>query len=223
MAGALRLPSGDVNLVATKLSLDRSHPNVLTFVPSPGSSLDPLVHLAMNSGDVRLTIKVTLSTLPGGGEGCAAACLGLCWQVHGGFSHSLRTLRIRPQGRASEWAEHVELTRLGAGASAGVPGSAGTSPADSGSALEPAEAAALFESRLKAAMLAEDGQLALSRLAGSTVAGFMPKIETQGQVGTTKWRLVSAPTVPGADGAVSRAVCLLCPRPVNARRHCRAP
>lgn len=43
----------------------------------------------------------------------------------------------------------------------------------------------------------QDGQLALSRLAGSTVSTLMPKIETQGQVGGTKWRLVSAPAIPG--------------------------
>ena len=55
----------------------------------------------------------------------------------------------------------------------------------------------LLESKLKAALLADNGQIALSKLAGNTMATFMPKIETQGSVGNTKWRLVSAPSVPG--------------------------
>ena len=68
---------------------------------------------------------------------------------------------------------------------------------DSGEKLDTLEAARLLESKLKAALLAEDGQIALNKLAGSTMATFMPKIETQGSVGNTKWRLVSAPSVPG--------------------------
>ncbi len=68
---------------------------------------------------------------------------------------------------------------------------------DAGEQLDAAEAARLFETKLKAALLADDGQLALSRLAGTTVSTLMPKIETQGQVGGAKWRLVSAPAIPG--------------------------
>ena len=44
----------------------------------------------------------------------------------------------------------------------------------------------------QAALLADDGQLALSRLAGTTVSTLMPKIETQGQVGRRR--------VPGGGG-----------------------
>ena len=90
------------------------------------------------------------------------------------------------QGKASEWQDHLTLHYL---SQAGRP--------DSGEQLDAAEAARLFEDKLKAALLAEDGQLALSRLAGTTVSTLMPKIETQGQVGGARWRLVSAPSIPG--------------------------
>lgn len=76
------------------------------------------------------------------------------------------------QGKASEWQDHLTLHYFSSKARP-----------DSGEALEPADAARLFEEKLKAALLAEDGQLALSRLAGTTVSTLMPKIETQGQVG----------------------------------------
>jgi hypothetical protein len=68
---------------------------------------------------------------------------------------------------------------------------------DAGEKLDALEAAKLLESKLKAALLADNGQIALNKLAGTTMATFMPKIETQGSVGDTKWRLVSAPSVPG--------------------------
>lgn len=67
-------------------------------------------------------------------------------------------------------------------------------------ALDVADAARIFEDRLKSALLADDGRLALSRLAGSTVAGLMPRIESSGQVGGATWRLVSAPSIPGRRG-----------------------
>lgn len=92
------------------------------------------------------------------------------------------------QGRASEWQDHLTLHYISDRAAR---------PGDSGEQLEPADAARIFEDKLKAALLAEDGQLALSRLAGTTVSTLMPKIETQGQVGGTRWRLVSAPSIPG--------------------------
>jgi hypothetical protein len=65
-------------------------------------------------------------------------------------------------------------------------------------ALEAAEAARIFEGQLAGALVAEDGQLALSNLAASAAHGFMPKIQTQGQLGQARWRLVSAPSIPGA-------------------------
>lgn len=42
--------------------------------------------------------------------------------------------------------------------------------------LDPAEAARIFEGQLASALLAEDGQLALSNLAASTVSTLMPKV-----------------------------------------------
>jgi len=67
-----------------------------------------------------------------------------------------------------------------------------------GEALEAAEAARLFEGQLAGALVAEDGQLALSTLAASAAHGFMPRIQTQGQLGQARWRFVSAPSIPGA-------------------------
>lgn len=67
-----------------------------------------------------------------------------------------------------------------------------------GGAAEAAEAARIFEGQLAGALVAEDGQLALSNLAASAAHGFMPKIQTQGQFGQARWRLVSAPSIPGA-------------------------
>ena len=64
-------------------------------------------------------------------------------------------------------------------------------------ATEAAEAARIFEGQLAGALVAEDGQLALSNLAASAAHGFMPKIQTQGQLGQARWRLVSAPSIPG--------------------------
>lgn len=90
------------------------------------------------------------------------------------------------QGKASEWQEHLTLHYVSSKARP-----------DSGEQLDAADAARLFEDKLKAALLAEDGQLALSRLAGTTVSTLMPKIETQGALGGTRWRLVSAPSIPG--------------------------
>lgn len=57
MSGTVRLPSGDVNLVATQLALDREHANLITFQPDQ-LGLDPLVDVVMNGGDLRVTIKV---------------------------------------------------------------------------------------------------------------------------------------------------------------------
>ncbi len=71
-----------------------------------------------------------------------------------------------------------------------------------GGAGEAAEAARIFEGQLAGALVAEDGQLALSNLAASAAHGFMPKIQTQGQLGQARWRLVSAPSIPGADPAL---------------------
>ena len=54
--GVLRLPGGDVNLVATQLALDRDHANTITFEEG-GSALDPVVDLVLSGGDLRVTIQ----------------------------------------------------------------------------------------------------------------------------------------------------------------------
>ena len=72
-------------------------------------------------------------------------------------------------------------------------------------ALDPAAAARIWEGQLAGALVAEDGGLALSQLAASAAHGFMPKIQTQGQLGHARWRFVSAPSIPGR----SRFACRL--------------
>ena len=73
-----------------------------------------------------------------------------------------------------------------------------------GEALEAAEAARIFEGQLAGALVADDGQLALSTLAASAAHGFMPRIQTQGQLGQARWRFVSAPSIPGAPRLTAR-------------------
>ena len=108
-----------------------------------------------------------------------AACLPLCVCM---MFRCMRVLHCRPTGSA---------LRRNTGTAVKTPPHRLTSPPPRpfscpGEALEPADAARLFEEKLKAALLAEDGQLALSRLAGTTVSTLMPKIETQGQVGRSR-------------------------------------
>jgi hypothetical protein len=150
--GTMRLLSGEVNLVAAQLELERDHANVLTFVGGSGSlpGVDPLVDLVLKSGELQVAVR----------------------------------------GRASEWADHVVMQMVG-----GKGGQAVTH--DQPDQLDASEAARLLESKLKGALLAENGQLALSRLAGSTVSTLLPKIESQGNVAGARWRLVSAPAIPG--------------------------
>ena len=87
-------------------------------------------------------------------------------------------------------------------------------------ATEAAEAARIFEGQLAGALVAEDGQLALSNLAASAAHGFMPKIQTQGQLGQARWRLVSAPSIPGipksvsSPAPISTALCMTSAAPV---------
>lgn len=58
------------------------------------------------------------------------------------------------------------------------------------------QAARVFESQLADSLLEGDGQLAFKKLAAATVETLMPKIETKGEFGQARWRLVSAPQVP---------------------------
>lgn len=76
MRGTVRLPSGDVNLVATQLALDRQHANLITFQAEQG--LDPLVDLVMSGGDLRVAIQVR------GGAGSCGRGWGAVKAVPGG-------------------------------------------------------------------------------------------------------------------------------------------
>jgi hypothetical protein len=63
-------------------------------------------------------------------------------------------------------------------------------------ALLMVQAARVFESQLADSLLEGDGQLAFKKLAAATVETLMPKIETKGEFGQARWRLVSAPQIP---------------------------
>ena len=63
--------------------------------------------------------------------------------------------------------------------------------------LEPSEIARIFEGQLTESLLEQDGRLAFSNLAASTISTLLPRIETQGQFGKARWRLVSAPSISG--------------------------
>eukprot|EP00884_Botryococcus_braunii_P001433 jgi/Botrbrau1/11290/Bobra.0038s0056.1 len=94
-------------------------------------------------------------------------------------------LRAHLACRASDWQKHLQITPIKAGSG------------EAAEQLDAAEVARIFEGQLESALLAEDGQLALSNLAASAAHGFMPRIQTQGQLGQARWRLVSAPSIPG--------------------------
>lgn len=58
------------------------------------------------------------------------------------------------------------------------------------------QAAKLFQSKLAGALVEENGQLALLNLAASTMATLAPRLDTWGQIGGARWRLVSVPNIP---------------------------
>lgn len=113
-------------------------------------------------------------------------------------------LKAVVQSRASAWQDSLVL--MSSGARIAVPGASGAGVGGAGSgagtaapsqALGGSAAARMLEERLAEALLAENGQLALSHLASSTFSSLLPKIETQGNFGKARWRLVGAPSLPG--------------------------
>jgi hypothetical protein len=54
----------------------------------------------------------------------------------------------------------------------------------------------VIEGQLGESILEKDGRLAFSNLAASTINTLLPKMETQGQLGKGRWRLVAAPSIP---------------------------
>ncbi|KAG0581653.1 hypothetical protein KC19_4G269200 [Ceratodon purpureus] len=89
--------------------------------------------------------------------------------------------QIKVQGLASNWQDNLVVTSNRTGEQ---------------DALTLIEAARVFESQLADSLLEGDGQLAFKKLAAATVETLMPKIETKGEFGQARWRLVSAPQVP---------------------------
>ena len=59
VVGTVRLPSGEVNLVAPQLALDREHANLISF-QAEQSGLDPVVDVVMTGGDLRVAIQVCM-------------------------------------------------------------------------------------------------------------------------------------------------------------------
>ncbi len=51
----------------------------------------------------------------------------------------------------------------------------------------------------------DNGQLALRSLASSTLHTLLPKLETRGQLGAARWRLVGAPALPNLLGVLDVA------------------
>ncbi|MAD20600.1 MAG: hypothetical protein CMJ52_10720 [Planctomycetaceae bacterium] len=141
-SGIIRFDSGDVNLVATQLSLNPEYPNRAVFIPENG--LDPTLDISLVAPDLKAMI----------------------------------------QGRASSWQDNLIL-------------SVGSGTSETTERLEATEIARIFEGQLTESLLEQDGRLAFSNLAASTISTLLPRIETQGQFGKARWRLVSAPSVSG--------------------------
>eukprot|EP00210_Caulerpa_lentillifera_P007372 g7046.t1 len=57
------------------------------------------------------------------------------------------------------------------------------------------QAAKVFQTKLADALVAEDGQIALVNLAASTMTTMTPRLDTWGQIGAARWRLVSVPNI----------------------------
>eukprot|EP00775_Hariotina_reticulata_P008363 gene8363-8547_t len=181
-SGTIRLEGGVLNLVATQFRLDRDAPNTITF--SPDAGLDPLLDVALNSSELRVGIT-----------GRASA-----WQDH--LSLTATGAAAAGGGSAAGVAAAGAVTGSGAagvggGAAGGREGGVMGLEGIAGDPLSGRSVARLFEGRLAESILAEDGSLSLATLAGNTLESLLPKIETQGQLGKARWRLVSAPSLPG--------------------------
>ncbi|XP_010548479.1 PREDICTED: uncharacterized protein LOC104819890 isoform X2 [Tarenaya hassleriana] len=89
--------------------------------------------------------------------------------------------QFRIQSRARNWQDKIVVTS--------------TSSVEQ-DALSPSEAARVFESQLAESILEGDGQLAFKKLATATLESLMPRIESKGEFGQARWRLVYAPQIP---------------------------
>jgi hypothetical protein len=95
-------------------------------------------------------------------------------------------IRALIQGPASRWTDNLILTS-----------SAQATPGEGDATLSPSEAARIFEGQLVESLLEQDGKIAFSNLASTTLNSLMPKIEAGGNVGKARWRLTAAPSLPG--------------------------
>lgn len=172
-SGVISFERGEINLVATQVRLSREHPNRAVFVPEHG--LDPTLDVSLVGADIRALVQGKASN----------------------WTDSL----VITSGSSRSGAASVKSGVVGGGAVGGkVVGGVGTGdqivgPSDRDAAV--AEAARIFEGQLADSLLEQDGQLAFSNLAASTVATLMPKIETGGQLGKARWRVTTAPSIPG--------------------------
>ncbi|EFJ16558.1 hypothetical protein SELMODRAFT_421796 [Selaginella moellendorffii] len=89
--------------------------------------------------------------------------------------------QLKVQGRAQNWQDSIVLTYARSGEQ---------------DTLTRIEAAKLFENQLVDSLLEGNGQFAFKKLAAATVETLMPKIETKGEFGQARWRLVYAPQIP---------------------------
>lgn len=165
--------------------------------------VDPLVDVVLVSGDLRAAIQgrssawqdglsLTASGTPLLGGGPAASAGGGV-----GVTSNVDSLAAVGPGSSTVPASAGGVT--GSGLAGGSNLSPSGAPYGGGGAYgEPGigEAARVLEERLTDALLGEKGQLALRSLARSTVSSLLPRIETRGQVGHARWRLVGAPSLP---------------------------
>ena len=88
------------------------------------------------------------------------------------------------QAPASQWQNKLVLSKRGQSGEADA-------------ALTPSEIARIFEGQFADILLEDDGQLAITRMATTTVQTMMPRLEAHGDMGKLRWRLISAPSVNG--------------------------
>jgi hypothetical protein len=173
-SGVINFERGDINLVATQVRLSREHPNRAVFVPEHG--LDPTLDVSLVGADLRALVQGKASD----------------WTNN--LVITSGTSRAGPVSVQSVTAGGTVGGKVAGGVGPGVDATMGP-PSERDAAV--AEAARIFEGQLAESLLEEDGQLAFTNLAASTVATLMPKIETGGQLGKARWRVTTAPSIPG--------------------------
>ncbi|CAM6097615.1 unnamed protein product [Calypogeia fissa] len=187
-----RLPPIDVRLTCLKLLLGPElrmvYPLILNFAVSGELELNgfadsmrmkPKGTLTFENGDVNLVAtqvrlnkdhpnRAKFEPEHGLDPTLDLALIGADWQ-------------LKVQGRARNWQDNIVVSSTRTGEQ---------------DALTRTEAARVFESQLAESLLEGDGQLAFKKLAAATVETLMPRIETKGEFGQARWRLVSAPQIP---------------------------